>query len=73
MIGIFISDLPRRNIADGFMVLIKGKPIPAHTVTGSSITPCVLHIDVAAAWQEMELHSERNNEIVVHVTMDLDL
>ena len=61
-LGIYISDLPKRSIEHEFMILISGKPVPFHTVTKSSVSDCVLEIDVQRAWKEMGLSSGWSNE-----------
>lgn len=46
----FISVLPKLSIADDFMVMIQGDPVPIETVAVSKSDPRVLEIDVTAAW-----------------------
>jgi hypothetical protein len=72
--GLWMSDLNDRSIDDDFMVMIFGKPIPAHCVSKQSIPNAaekdhggVLRIDVERAWKEMELQAGWSNEVAVEV------
>ncbi|KAJ5757936.1 uncharacterized protein N7511_006630 [Penicillium nucicola] len=68
VIGIYMSDLPERTIAQDFMVMIQGKPIPKKTVWkegGKDVN--VLAIDVLTAWKTMKLDSGWSNEVFVQV------
>jgi hypothetical protein len=67
-LGIYFSDLQDRDIAESFMVMILGQPIPQKTVWkegGDGTT--VLAIDVLTAWKEMKLDSGWSNEVFVQV------
>lgn len=50
---------------DDFMVTIQEKPVPARTVRVSSVSGCVLEVDVEAAFKEMDLESRWTNEVEV--------
>ncbi|KAI9656189.1 MAG: hypothetical protein M1821_004851 [Bathelium mastoideum] len=63
--GIYVSDLYRRNVPDDFMVMIYGKPVPAHTVAASKTADNVLEIDVETAWKETNQQPQWSNEVLV--------
>jgi hypothetical protein len=67
-LGIYFSDLSHREIAQDFMVMILGQPIPQKTVwkEGGDDTT-VLAIDVHAAWKKMKLDSGWSNEVFVQI------
>jgi hypothetical protein len=72
--GLWLSDLSDRSIDNDFMVMIFGKPIPAHCVSKRSASNAVhkdaggvLKIDVERAWKEMELQAGWSNEVAVEV------
>ncbi|KAJ9263922.1 hypothetical protein DTO212C5_7340 [Paecilomyces variotii] len=67
-LGIYISDLPNRNVDKNFMVLVFGQAVPRKTVwkdSGDGST--VLAIDVLSAWKSMGLDPGWSNEIVVQI------
>lgn len=68
ILGIYISDLQDRSIADDFMVMILGQPIPRKTVwkVGEE-KATVLAVDVLAAWKAMKLDSGWSNEAFVQI------
>jgi hypothetical protein len=68
-LGIYVSDLAARSIEKDFLILLLGRVIPAHTVSKAS--SCVLEIDVATAWTEMELNGGWSNEVRVELLMGL--
>ena len=66
VLGIYISDLYDRNVKD-MMIIILGKPIPAHCAVKSAVDDGVLEVDVEKAWKEMGLSSGWSNEVAVEV------
>lgn len=67
-LGIYISNLKQLAIAQNFMVMILGKPIPPKTVwKEGGEEASVLAIDVLAAWKAMKLDSGWSNEAFVQV------
>lgn len=69
-LGIYISDLQNRSIADDFMVMILGQPVPQKTVWKQGGEKAnVLVIDVLAAWKAMKLDSGWSNEAFVQIFM----
>ncbi|KAF7715744.1 Galactinol-sucrose galactosyltransferase [Penicillium ucsense] len=69
-LGIYISDLADRVIADDFMITILGQPIPKAAVWKEGGEKSnVLAIDVLAAWKEMKLDSGWSNEAFVRIFM----
>ncbi|KAJ5964367.1 uncharacterized protein N7479_004243 [Penicillium vulpinum] len=67
-LGIYFSDLQHRSIAQNFMVMILGRPIPQNTVwKQGGENANVLAIDVLAAWKSMKLDSGWSNEAFVQV------
>ncbi|KAJ5895194.1 hypothetical protein N7495_006885 [Penicillium taxi] len=67
-LGIYISDLQDKDIAEDFMVTILGKPIPQNNVWkegGESSN--LLAIDVLTAWRTMKLDAGWSNEVLVQV------
>ncbi|KAJ5175227.1 Aldolase-type TIM barrel [Penicillium canariense] len=67
-LGIYISDLQDRGIADNFMVMILGQPVPQKTVwKEGGENANVLAIDVLAAWKAMKLDSGWSNEAFVQI------
>ncbi|CAI7663254.1 unnamed protein product [Penicillium glandicola] len=67
-LGIYFSDLQDRSIAQNFMVMILGRPIPQNTVwKQGGENANVLAIDVLAAWKSMKLDSGWSNEAFVQV------
>lgn len=67
-LGIYFSDLQDRSIAQNFMVMILGRPIPQKTVwKEGGENANVLAIDVLAAWKAMKLDSGWSNEASVRV------
>lgn len=65
-LGIYISTLHERSVADNILILISGKVIPIQTVKISEEAP-VLEIDVEKAWDEMGLEPGWNNEVNLSV------
>ncbi|KAJ5565019.1 Raffinose synthase [Penicillium frequentans] len=67
-LGIYLSDLKDREIAQDFMVMILGKPVPQKTVwkEGGEDSQ-VLAIDVLAAWKAMKLDSGWSNEAFIQI------
>ena len=67
-LGIYLSDLQDRILADDFMVMILGEPIPPKTAwkEGGEDSQ-VLAIDVHAAWKAMKLDSGWSNEAFVQI------
>ena len=68
VLGIYISDLAGRSVAENFLVLIQGKIVPVHTVSIGK-TGNVLEIDIEAAWKEMGLQSGYANEVGIEVML----
>lgn len=69
-LGLYISDLQGRSIADNFMVMILGQPVPQKTVwKEGGDNANVLAIDVLAAWKAMKLDSGWSNEAFVQIFM----
>jgi hypothetical protein len=67
-LGIYISDLQDRSIADDFMVMILGRPVPQETVwKEGGDNANVLAIDILAAWKAMKLDSGWSNEAFVQI------
>ncbi|KAJ5532364.1 Raffinose synthase [Penicillium frequentans] len=67
-LGIYLSDLKDREIAQDFMVMILGKPVPQKTVwkEGGEDSQ-VLAIDVLGAWKAMKLDSGWSNEAFIQI------
>lgn len=69
-LGVYISDLKYRSVAQNFMVMILGKPVPQKTVwKEGGENSNVLAIDVLAAWKTMKLDSGWSNEAFVQIFM----
>lgn len=69
-LGVYISDLKDRSIAQNFMVMILGKPVPQKMVWKEGGEDSnVLAIDVLAAWKKMKLDSGWSNEVFVQIFM----
>jgi hypothetical protein len=69
-LGIYISDLQNRSIADDFMIMILGQPVPQKTVWKQGGEKAnVLVIDVLDAWKAMKLDSGWSNEAFVQIFM----
>lgn len=67
-LGIFFSDMKSRNIADNFMVMILGQPVPQKTVWKEGGDDArVLAVDLLEAWRTMKLDSGWSNEVFVQV------
>ncbi|KAJ5170402.1 Aldolase-type TIM barrel [Penicillium coprophilum] len=67
-LGIYFSDLPNKSIAENFMVMILGRPVPQSTVwKQGGENANVLAIDVLTAWRSMKLDSGWSNEAFVQV------
>ncbi|CEJ55486.1 hypothetical protein PMG11_01739 [Penicillium brasilianum] len=67
-LGIYISDLQNRSIADDFMIMILGQPVPQKTVWKQGGEKAnVLVIDVLDAWKAMKLDSGWSNEAFVRI------
>jgi len=66
VLGISISTLHERSIADDVMVMMGGKGVPLHTVSAGA-EGAVLEIDVERAWEEMGLEAGWGNEVGVEV------
>ena len=47
--------------------MILGRAIPLHTVNVSSVSDCVLEVDVEKAWKELELDSGWSNEVALEI------
>ncbi|KAI5370983.1 Putative glycosyl hydrolase 36, aldolase-type TIM barrel, glycoside hydrolase superfamily [Septoria linicola] len=69
VLGIWISDLAERNVDEGFIVLIYGKPIPRNCVKKSEKDERVLQIDVERAWRESGEDVGWGNEVSLEVFM----
>ncbi|KAL8726811.1 MAG: hypothetical protein Q9166_006493 [cf. Caloplaca sp. 2 TL-2023] len=70
ILGIYISTLPPSfSLFDSTMVLIRTRPVPAHTVRVAEDNEKVLEIDVETAWREMGLGAGWGNEVEVEVLM----
>ena len=67
--GIYISNLHERSVEEDFLILILGKAIPVHTVSKSSISDCLLEVDVERAWNKMGLSNWYGNELEMQVYM----
>ncbi|MCJ1353398.1 MAG: hypothetical protein MMC33_003384 [Icmadophila ericetorum] len=70
LLGVYISDLPRRSLDDEFLILCQGKVIPPHTVKKSSTVDNLLEIDIERAWKEMKLVSGWSNEARVDLYLN---
>ncbi|KAF1982555.1 glycoside hydrolase family 36 protein [Aulographum hederae CBS 113979] len=70
VLGIYISSLPTRSIADDFMALISGRPIGMDCVRKSSQAGNVLEIDLAKAWKESGATPGWSNEITLELFMN---
>ncbi|KAJ5362568.1 hypothetical protein N7541_003412 [Penicillium brevicompactum] len=69
-LGVYISDLKDRSIAQNFMVMILGKPVPQKMVWKEGGEDSnVLAIDVLAAWKKMKLDNGWSNEVFVQIFM----
>lgn len=66
-VGLYISDLTKRNIKETLLIMILGKVIPLHCINISSADDRVLEIDVLRAWEELDLESKWSNEVQVKV------
>lgn len=66
VLGIYISTLSEKNVADNILVMVQGKVIPIHAVTVNKEN-CVLEVDVEKAWDEMGLKPGNGNEVDVEV------
>jgi hypothetical protein len=65
--GLYISNLPKRDIKETLLITVLGKVIPLHTVKKSIADDRVLEIDVQTAWKELDLDSKWSNEVQVKV------
>lgn len=54
------------------MITILGEPVPLHTVSINKSDNHVVNIDIAAAWEEMELQPGWSNEVEVKVYFDIE-
>ena len=68
-IGLYISDLPKRDIENDFFAVIFGRPIPRHCVKVSDVNENVLEIDTTRAWRETDSHASWSNEVAVEVVI----
>jgi hypothetical protein len=66
-LGLYISDLKQRSIADDFFGVIFGRPIPLHCVKVNDACENVLEIDVTRAWDETDSRAGWSNEVAVEV------
>jgi hypothetical protein len=66
-VGLYISDLKKRSIADDFFGVIFGRPIPLHCVKVNDACDNILEIDVARAWDETDSTAGWSNEVAVEV------
>lgn len=66
VMGLYVSDLPGRDIAQDFMVVIFGKPIPVDCVKKSG-SERVLEVDVQRAWKEMGEDAGWSNEVSLEI------
>ncbi|KAF2212256.1 glycoside hydrolase family 36 protein [Cercospora zeae-maydis SCOH1-5] len=69
VLGLWISDLEERSVADNFIVLIYGKPISVECVRISKTAKQVLEIDIERAWKESGEDVGWGNEITLEVFM----
>ena len=63
--GIYVTNLARWNVPQDFMVIIYGKPVPAHAVKVSEATKDVLEVDVEQAWKETDQQARWSNEVLI--------
>ncbi|KAI9807894.1 MAG: hypothetical protein M1825_005200 [Sarcosagium campestre] len=67
ILGIYISDLPSRDIDDDILVTIQGKVVPRETVRKSDKVGSVLELDIERAWHQMDINAGWSNEVFVEV------
>ncbi|KAI5922040.1 raffinose synthase Sip1 [Camillea tinctor] len=72
ILGLYISSLPSMSIERDFMITILGQAIPLHTVSINKYDNHVVNIDIAEAWEEMELQPGWSNEVEVKVYFDIE-
>ena len=65
-LGVYVSTLHEKSLADDVLVMISEKVVPMHTVKIAEDAP-VLEVDVEVAWDEMELEAGWSNEVRVLV------
>ena len=65
-LGVYVSTLHEKSVADDVLVMISEKVVPVHTVNIAEQAP-VLEVDVEAAWEEMGLVAGWSNEVRVLV------
>jgi hypothetical protein len=62
-VGFYVSNLEKLTIADDFMGLMFGKPVPLECVRKSSVYENVLEIDTAEAWAKSDQRANWSNEV----------
>ncbi|EME48995.1 glycoside hydrolase family 36 protein [Dothistroma septosporum NZE10] len=67
VLGLYISDLPKRKIEDELMIMIFGKPIPIGAVRKSEADERMLEIDVEKAWNESGEDAGWSNEVSIEI------
>ncbi|OCK79847.1 glycoside hydrolase family 36 protein [Lepidopterella palustris CBS 459.81] len=67
--GLYISDLPTRNLKDDFMGLLFGRPIPLDCVKVNDKNPNVMEIDAVRAWKESDSQAGWSNEVAIEVVI----
>ena len=67
VMGLYVSDLEKRNVDSQLMIMIFGKPIPRGCVRSSNTSDKVLEVDVARAWKESGEEANWSNEVSVEV------
>ncbi|KAI6804091.1 glycoside hydrolase family 36 protein [Hortaea werneckii] len=65
--GLYVSDLPKRDLDQQLMVMIFGKPISRDCVRDSARDENVLEIDVDKAWKDSGEEAGWSNEVSVEV------
>ena len=65
--GLYVSDLAKRDIDQQLMIMIFGKPISRDCVRDSARDENVLEIDVDKAWKDSGEEAGWSNEVSVEV------
>lgn len=62
ILGVFISDVEKRDLGEDFMIMIQGRAIPMHCAS-INMDESLLEVDTEKAWKEMGLQAGYGNEL----------
>lgn len=69
ILGLYFSDLGKRDLEKDFIALIFGRPIPLDCIKVNEECDDVLEIDMKKAWEETGSNAGWSNEVVIEVVV----